>query len=166
MRIFSAATGAGKATYGMGYIVGLIESAEAFKAERGHQPSALIVVEQKTKANVMYKEMVELLGKKRVAVYTNDHDREHEGKSPVELQKDSNRTEQNPAAFFYREELADYPVAIGTANFVRNGGRGDENGMDLATLMRDGRRLDFVLVDEQIDEVETFPVVCADIASP
>jgi hypothetical protein len=165
MRIFSAATGAGKTTCGMAYIAGLIESVEAFEAERGHQPSALIVVEQKTKANVMYKEMVELLGKKRVAVYTNDHDREHENKSPEELQKDNNRTEQNPAAFFYREELADYPVAIVTANFFRNGGRGDENGMDLATLMRDGQRRDFVLVDEQIDEVETYPVVCADIAA-
>jgi hypothetical protein len=44
MRIFSAATGAGKTTCGMAYIAGLVESAEAFEAERGHQPSALIVV--------------------------------------------------------------------------------------------------------------------------
>ena len=165
MRIFSAATGAGKTTCGMSYIVGLIESADAFEAEYGHRPSALIVVEQKTKADQTYRDMVKMLGTKRVAVYTQDHDKEHEHDAQEQLEADNNRTVYTPAAWFAREELADFEVAIVTANFFRNGGRGNECGMDLAGHMANGRRRDFVLIDEQIEEVKVFPVVCSEIST-
>jgi hypothetical protein len=165
MRIFSAATGAGKTTCGTAYIAGLIESADAFEAEYGHRPSALIVVEQKTKADQTYRDMVKLLGTKRVAVYTQDHDKEHEHDTPEQLEADNNRTVYTPAAWFAREELAHFEVAIVTANFFRNGGRGNECGMELAGYMADGRRRDFVLIDEQIEEVKVFPVVCSEIST-
>jgi hypothetical protein len=165
MRIFSAATGAGKTTCGMSYVVGLIESADAFEAEYGHRPSALIVVEQKTKADQTYRDMVNMLGTKRVAVYTQDHDKEHDHDTQEQLEADNNRSVYTPAAWFAREELADFEVAIVTANFFRNGGRGNECGMELAGYMADGRRRDFVLIDEQIEEVKVFPVVCSEIST-
>jgi DEAD/DEAH box helicase len=165
MRIFSAAVGSGKTTCGMCYIAGLIESAATFEAEYGHRPAALIVVEQKTKAEQTYKDMVSLLGTKRVAIYTSDHDEEHERDTQEQLELDVNRTVFTPSAWFAREDLARYEVAIVTANFFRKGGRRGEEGMRLAGYMADGRRRDFVLVDEQIEEISVFPVVCAEISA-
>jgi hypothetical protein len=108
------------------------------------------LVDQIPKADDIYRDLVRLLGRDRVAVWTSDHDVNCKERKKV----------LEPAAQHSREDLAKHVVAVVTHKFYS-----DRNGHMAKNVLQNGelqpRALTFV--DEQPEQVTVYDVQHSDI---
>ena len=148
LKVLSAPMGAGKTTFTLAFITALVRLRErASNAPRG----CVLVVEQMSKADEMYRELEALLPG-QVAVWSTDHD--------VNCNKP--KKVLNPAARFHVDGLEMHEVAIVTHAFYK-GKRGaktrnvlDGNGNAIPRAL--------TIIDEQTDDVAVFDVTLSGAA--
>jgi hypothetical protein len=139
MRSVPAPAGAGKTSFAYAALTAI-----TLYAEMDQQAAfgAVYVVHQIRAADKVYCDLVALLGKDNVAVWTSDHDRNC--KEPREL--------TSPSARFTQDELRHYPVIVVTDAFYL-----DTNGHKAQSVWREGQcyRRALTIVDERPEEVAT-----------
>ena len=142
LKVVSAPMGAGKTTFTLAFITALVQLGE-------HDPEAprgcVLVVEQMTKADEMYRELSALLPGK-VAVWSTDHD--VNCKTPTKVLK--------PAARFHVSDLEKHQVAIVTHAFYK-GKRGSQ-ARNVLDVTSEAIPRALTIIDEQTDDVAVFDV--------
>lgn len=136
-RVVSAPTGSGKSSYAQAFVKAYIT---VFP-----NPSALFLVEQIDQAEDCYQDMVKLLGRSNVAVWTSAHDR-HTSRETIER-----KHRFIPKKMFAVDDLANYPVVIATHNFYRG-----KRARKALVYKGENRKLTFV--DEKPSDVSVYDV--------
>jgi hypothetical protein len=148
LQVISAPMGAGKTTFAPAFITALVRLRE-------HHPYApfgcAFVVEQRTKADEMYREFSALLPGK-VAVWSTDHD--VNCKTPTKVLK--------PAARFHVDDLENHEVAIVTHAFYK--GKRGPKARNVLDAKGDAILRALIIVDEQTDDVAVFDVTLSGAA--
>jgi hypothetical protein len=141
LHVISAPMGAGKTTFTTAFMMGMVRLAQA-----GHTLpyGAVFLVDQKVKADGLYRELSEHLPGK-VAIWTTAHDADH-----IEP-----REAFEPAARFRKDDLQRYTVAIVT-HALFQGNTSDKARVVLHQGQEVHRAL--TLVDEQMQDVNVFSV--------
>jgi hypothetical protein len=136
-RVVSAPTGSGKSSYAQAFIKAYIEVVP--------RSSVLYLVETRRQADDIYREMSDLVGENKVAIWTAAHDQEI---SPESAMLEFGFV---PARHFSVDELAEYPVVIVTHGFY-TGRRSAKASIYQGKI----RRLTFI--DERLEGVSIFDV--------
>jgi hypothetical protein len=149
MHVVSAPVGSGKTSAGIALIAAHVKSGEQ---RNGVPGTALLVVNQVLKADETYRDLVALLGRERVSVWTQEHDTD----KPV---PEDQRKLSAPSAKFSKHDLQNYPVAIVTHRMFSDKNR------TRASVMADGTTRTLTVIDESMDEVEIYDCTFADVAA-
>jgi hypothetical protein len=142
LKVLSAPMGAGKTTFTLAFITALVRLGEC-DPEAPH--GCVFVVEQRAKADEMFRELSALLPGK-VAVWSTDHD--VNCKTPTKVLK--------PAARFHVDDLENHEVAIVTHAFYK--GKRGPKARNVLDAKGDAIPRALTIVDEQTDDVAVFDV--------
>lgn len=141
-----APTGGGKTTASFAFAAALVRSGG----------SVLFLANTRRECDEAYRSL-ELLLPGKVAIRTTDHDQaklDADGSSYVEATKARDDGYQ-PAAFFHRSQLGNYPALIGTHNGYK------QHPRELPDLADGGRRT-LILVDERPEDIDVADFSLAD----
>ena len=136
-RVVSAPTGSGKSSYAQAFIKAYIT---VFP-----NPSVLFLVEQIDQAEDFYQDMIKLLGRSHVAIWTSAHDK-HTPRDTIERKYGF-----IPEIMFSVDDLASYPVVIITHNFYRGSRAGKSS-------VYKGKNRKLTFVDEKPLDVSVYDV--------
>lgn len=141
--VCAAPTGTGKSSAAFCFIAAFVEV--------DPDASVLFTTETVKQAEASYQELVKLLGKDQVAVWTNNHDRDNEDKSGLDYVPPRE-------SWHSRAELAHRKVAVCTHALLKG-----TNADDAKLLNGNTRRLSFI--DERPTDVHLYDISTGDIAN-
>jgi hypothetical protein len=138
LQVVSIPAGGGKTSFAIAMLAALVRATEGSEQPMG----GLFLADQIVRADDTFRDLCKLLGPKKVAIWTKDHDKDKPSAEPKVL---------NPAARFSVDDLERFPVVVVTHEFFK-----DKRGHKASVFQARPRAL--IFVDERPRDTEMFDV--------